>query len=46
MYLLTFLGQQKQLEAYEGVSQLSDFIKNILICVVKDEQKSYGVGTA
>jgi len=29
------LAEWNYLEAYEGVRQLSDFIKNILICVLK-----------
>jgi len=37
MSFITFLGQQVSipLEAYGGVIQLSDFIKNILISVPK-----------
>jgi len=33
IYLITFLGQQVSIpqEAYGGVRQLSDFIKNILV---------------
>ena len=37
MYLIHFLGQQviTSIEVYGGVIQLSDLIKNILICVPK-----------
>jgi len=41
-----FSGQASfnPLEAYGGAIQLLDLIKNISICVPKDDRKSYGVG--
>jgi len=45
MSLITFRGQQISIrqEAYAGVSQLSDLIKNILICVPKMNESLTGL---
>jgi len=44
MSLLTFwVSRCNYLEAYEGVIQLSDFIKNILICVLKMNESLTGL---
>jgi len=45
MFLLTFLGRQNEItiEAYGGVRQLLDLIKNILICVPKMNESLTGL---
>jgi len=45
MFLITFLGRQVSIpqEACGGVIQLSDFIKNILICVPKMNESLTGL---
>jgi len=43
MYFLTFWAGKFQIEAYGGVRQLSDLIRNILICVPKINESLKGL---